>query len=164
MICQRRITAGVDLKLGHSCLSEPYRASIFMFLAEWDYLSVPWGPRQNGRDHLTPDHPCGIWRMELSLQHAHPTGKVPSLNCVYLLSLCRKNLPINCMLILSVNDLMIFLLLSFTNHLFEHTNLQTSSPHSSLSHHFLLALFPLLFTSVFLAPPIHLDQVSNTYT
>ncbi len=125
MICQRRITAGVDLKLGHSCLGEPYRASIFVFLADWDYLSVPWGPRQNGWDHLTPDHPCGIWGMELSLCCAHPVGMVSSLNCVYLLSPCRENLPINCMLILSGNDPIIFCCCLFSNHHLKFINFTT---------------------------------------
>lgn len=46
--------------------------------------------------------------MELSLCHAHPTGEVSYLNCVYLLAPCRANLPINCMLIFSVNYLVIF--------------------------------------------------------
>lgn len=45
MICQHRVTAGVDLKLGHSCPREPYRAPIFVFLAERDNLSVPLGAK-----------------------------------------------------------------------------------------------------------------------
>lgn len=90
-----------------------FRASIFVFLAERDNLSVPRGPRQNGWDHLTPDHPSGIWGMALSLHGAHHTGEVSSLNCVYLLAPCRENLPINCMLILSLNDPMVFFALFF---------------------------------------------------
>lgn len=114
MICQLSVTAGVDLKLGHSCPREPYRASIFVFLAERDNLSVPWGPRQNGWDHLTPDHPWGIWGMVLSLRCAHPTGEVSSLNFVYLLAPCRENLPhqlhVNLVTKLAYNFLLLSLL------------------------------------------------------
>lgn len=85
MIRQCHVTAGVDLRLGHSCPREPYRASIFVFLAERDNLSVPWGPRQNGWDHLTPDHPGGIWGMALSVHRAHPhRGGVISELCLFV--------------------------------------------------------------------------------
>lgn len=79
----------------------------YVFPAEWDNLSVPLGPRQDGWVHLTPDHPCGIWGMAMSVRCAHPMGEVSSLNCVYLLAPCRENLPIICVLILSVNGPMI---------------------------------------------------------
>lgn len=167
MICQRRVTAGEDLKLGHSCPSEPYRASIFVFLAERDNLSVPRGPRQNGWDHLTPDHPSGIWGMALSLHGAHHTGEVSSLNCVYLLAPCRENLPINCMLILSLNDPMVFFLpFSFTNHHFNRLiSLWTSPLRSSSTRPLHLTFFPLLSTFGCLDVTMHLDlQIPNTYT
>lgn len=72
MISQCCITAGVDLRLGHSCPREPYCAAVFAFLVEADKLSVPPGVRLNGQDHVIPDQPCGIWGMVLSLRHAQP--------------------------------------------------------------------------------------------
>lgn len=149
----------MDLKLGHSCPSEPYHASIFVFLAGWDNLSIPWGPRQNGWDHLTPDHQCGIWGMALSLYCAHPMGEVSSLNCVYLLAPCRENLPINCMLILSVNDPMIFCCFIFKPPPQPLEKLINFSPS--------LLITPSLLPGkkIFLAAAMHLDlQVPNTYT
>lgn len=104
MIWQRCVTAGADLKLSHSCPGEPYRASAYVFPAEWDNLSVPLGPRQDCWVHLTHDRARGITGIAMSARCAHLTGQVSPLNCVYLLAPCRENLPINCVLILSVND------------------------------------------------------------
>lgn len=127
----------------------------YVFPAEWDNLSVPLGPRQDGWVHLTPDHPCGIWGMAMSVRCAHPMGEVSSLNCVYLLAPCRENLPINCVLILSVNGPMIFLL-SYTT---SATNLWTSPLHFSSSHPLSLAF---LFTSYL--PPCTQNFMSQIHT
>lgn len=118
----------------------------------------PWGPRQNGWDHLTPDRPSGIWGMVLSLCRARPTRDVSSLDCVYLLAPCRENLPINCMLILSVNYPTISCCCLSSNHHLSHlTNSPTTPLHSSSSYPSLWHFALLLFTSAFIrcchAPP-----------
>lgn len=127
----------------------------YVFPAEWDNLSVPLGPRQDGWVHLTPDHPCGIWGMAMSVRCAHPEGEVSSLNCVYLLAPCRENLPIICVLILSVNGPMIF----FFCCLIQPQPQIYELPHST-SHRPILSL-----SSFFLSAAMHSDlHVPDTYT
>lgn len=105
MIRQLRVAAGVDLKLSHSCLAEPYRASVDVFPPEWDRLPVLPGSK---RRWLRPSDTrslmveFGEWRCLLA--GLEPGGQVSSLSCVYLLASCGENLPINCMLILPVYD------------------------------------------------------------
>lgn len=126
----------------------------YVFPAEWDNLSVPLGPRQDGWVHLTPDHPCGIWGMAMSVRCAHPEGEVSSLNCVYLLAPCRENLPIICVLILSVNGPMIFFFVVLYN----------------LNHKFMNFPTPLLIVPSFLSllssylPPCTQTFMSQIHT
>lgn len=93
--------------------------------------------------------------MALSLPLACPTAEVSSLNCVYLLAPRRENLPINCMLILSVNYL-VSCCLSCCPYPNYHLSLLTNSwtyPHL-YPHHPILPFWhfsPLLFPSVFVA-------------
>lgn len=105
MIRQLRVAAGVDLKLSHSCLAEPYRASVDVFPPELDHLPVLPGAK---RRWLRPSDTrslfveFGEWRCPLA--GLDPGGQVSSLSCVYLLASCGENLPINCVLILLVYD------------------------------------------------------------
>lgn len=92
MICQRRVTAGEDLKLSHSCPSKLYHAYKYVFPAERDNLSVPLG--QAGWVHLTPDHPCGIWGMAVSVRCVHPQQRCVIYELCLFVGICRGNLPI----------------------------------------------------------------------
>lgn len=112
MIRQLRIAAGVDLKLSHSCLAEPYRASVDVFPPEWDHLPVlPGATRRwpGPSDTTSLFVEFGEWRRPLA--GLNPGGQVSPLSCVYLLASCGENLPINCMLILPVYDSMVLVVL-----------------------------------------------------
>lgn len=145
MIRQLRIAAGVDLKLSHSCLAEPYRASVDVFPPEWDGLPVLPRPKRRWlrlSDTRSLFVEFGEWRC--SLAGLDPGGQVSSPSCVYLLASCGKNLPINCVLILSVY-----------NYRFGRPALQTHDEVGLPTHHhhiFSLWLFtsPLLLWSYLL--------------
>lgn len=100
------------MKLSHSCLAEPYRASVDVFPAEWDNLPVLSGAKRRWlgpSDTRSPFVEFGEWRCPLA--GTDPGGQVSSPSCVYLLAPCGENLPINCMLILSVYDSIILVVL-----------------------------------------------------
>lgn len=111
------LLASVAARLGPSCLTEPYRASIFRFLGERDNLSVPGGRlRAAGTTwHRITLLESWEWRCLFNGTYAvRGGGTVASLNCVYLLAPCRENLPINCILILSANfQVFLFIFLFF---------------------------------------------------
>lgn len=73
MIRQLRVAAGVDLRLSHSCLAEPYRASVDVFPPEWDHLPVLPGGQEKMAWSIRYQIPlCGIWGMATSPSWARP--------------------------------------------------------------------------------------------